>query len=100
MARAVEVGNLSVKYGSTQVLDNACLSVDKGQIYGLLGPSGCGKTTLVSCLLTLAKTLPGSMVEVFGHDVLKGSNGSGVPGANVGETNKTSTIFRHLWISQ
>jgi ABC-2 type transport system ATP-binding protein len=43
----IEVRDVTRRFGKTTVLDKASLSVDKGQIVGLLGPSGAGKTTLV-----------------------------------------------------
>ena len=91
MVSAVEVVDLSVCYGrGNRVLDRVCLKVSKGQIYGLLGPSGCGKTTLVSCLLSLVKPMPGSTVRLFGRDLSHKSD-IGIPGPNVGK------ILVHLW---
>ena len=85
MVSAVEVVDLSVCYGrGNRVLDKVCLEVSKGQIYGLLGPSGCGKTTLVSCLLSLVKPMPGSTVRLFGRD-LSHKRDIGIPGPNVGK---------------
>ena len=85
METAVEVANLSVCYGrKSLVLNKACMSVPKGQIYGLLGPSGCGKTTLVSCILSLVKPMPGSVVKLFGRDLSRRRE-IGIPGPNVGK---------------
>ena len=43
----VVLENLSHSFGSTKVLDNINLTVDKGELFTLLGPSGCGKTTIL-----------------------------------------------------
>lgn len=46
--------NLATKaFGKRTVLDQVCLSVNRGEIYGLLGPSGSGKTTLVRLITGL-----------------------------------------------
>ncbi len=48
---AVEVRNLRVKRGATEVLRDVGLTVERGSITGLLGPSGCGKTTLMRSIV-------------------------------------------------
>ena len=42
--------NIVKNFGSTQVLKNINLDIEKGQLVTLLGPSGCGKSTLLRCL--------------------------------------------------
>ena len=44
------------------------LSIDKGEIYGLLGPSGCGKTTLLRELVMLEKISSGH-ISILGHNL-------------------------------
>lgn len=43
--------NVSKSFGKKEVLTNIGLTVNKGEIYGLIGPSGSGKTTLVKILV-------------------------------------------------
>jgi ABC-2 type transport system ATP-binding protein len=51
------------------VLDGIDLSVDEGEIFGVLGSNGAGKTTLIKILMGLV--LPDSgRAEIHGHDVL------------------------------
>jgi ABC-2 type transport system ATP-binding protein len=38
---------LSKKYGSAYALKDVSLTVERGQIYGLVGKNGAGKTTLM-----------------------------------------------------
>ena len=47
MINAVEVKNISKKYGQVEALRDMSLNFPKGQLTSLLGPSGCGKTTLL-----------------------------------------------------
>ncbi len=49
-AEGVEIRDVSHSFGDKSVLCRVSLSVQKGEILGLLGPSGAGKTTLVSIL--------------------------------------------------
>jgi iron complex transport system ATP-binding protein len=43
----VDVTDLTVSYGETTVLESVALSVDRGELVGLVGPNGAGKTTLL-----------------------------------------------------
>ena len=49
----IEVKNLTKKYGSQVCLDNVCLSLEEGSIYGMVGENGAGKSTLFRCLTNL-----------------------------------------------
>ena len=42
---AVELRNLTKRYGALAVVDDISLTIEHGRLVCLLGPSGCGKTT-------------------------------------------------------
>lgn len=44
------INNLTKSYGNVKALENASLTILKGEIVGLLGPNGAGKTTLIKIL--------------------------------------------------
>ncbi len=46
----IELNNITVSYGTHTVLENFSLTVEPGQILGIVGPSGCGKTTVVRAI--------------------------------------------------
>ena len=50
MSTLLELRDLSVGYGSTQVLNSLNLTVGDGEIVALLGPSGSGKSTLLNAV--------------------------------------------------
>ena len=52
-------------FGSLRALDSISLTVEEGEVYGLLGPNGSGKTTLIRMLVGLIKPDAGS-VRVLG----------------------------------
>lgn len=59
----VVIDNLSKCYsGSTFALSKVSLSIDSGQIVGLIGPSGAGKSTLIRCINRLVEPSSGSII--------------------------------------
>jgi ABC-2 type transport system ATP-binding protein len=65
---AIDVNNLSRKFGDKNVVQNLTLNVKKGEIYAFLGPNGAGKSTTVKMLITLLSPTSGN-VTVMGKDV-------------------------------
>ncbi|MEY4223857.1 MAG: hypothetical protein RIS33_791, partial [Actinomycetota bacterium] len=47
---AVELENVTKRYGSVVAVDHLSLSIRPGEFLSLLGPSGCGKTTTLRML--------------------------------------------------
>lgn len=69
MAAAIEIQQLSKRYGVLSALDNIDLSISPGEFFALLGPNGAGKTTLISILAGL--TLPTrGCARIMGYDVV------------------------------
>lgn len=46
----IKISNLHKKYKDNTVLDGIDLSIEKGNVIGIIGPSGTGKSTLLRCL--------------------------------------------------
>ena len=60
MAR-IEINNLTKNFGDLKALDDVTVSLEQGQIVGLLGPNGSGKTTLIKILNGLLQPTSGSV---------------------------------------
>ncbi|MBI1174922.1 MAG: ATP-binding cassette domain-containing protein [Sideroxydans sp.] len=68
MFPAVDVRQVSKRYGSLQALDGVDLRIEAGEFFGLLGPNGAGKTTLINLLSGLARADSGQL-SILGRDV-------------------------------
>ncbi|MCD8036774.1 MAG: ABC transporter ATP-binding protein [Clostridiales bacterium] len=49
----LKIENLKVSYDDVPILKNINLTVEKGEILGIVGESGCGKTTLIRSAMML-----------------------------------------------
>lgn len=68
MAAVIEVENLVKRYKELVALDHFNLTIQEGEIFGLLGPNGSGKTTAISSILSLLRYDKGR-VRVFGKEM-------------------------------
>ena len=76
--------------GRVVALDDVSLSVEKGQIFGILGRSGAGKTTLFRCLNQLEPVTLGTIT-------VDGVDWTSLKGAQLrAERRRMGTIFQHF----
>lgn len=64
---AIEIRDLSVRYGRKTAVDHVSFSVPRGSVYALLGRNGAGKSSLVRCLLGEYSPTTGATL-MFGED--------------------------------
>jgi ABC-2 type transport system ATP-binding protein len=64
---AIQLANLSRRFGQKTALDGVTLSLPRGVVYGLVGANGAGKTTIIRHILGLLRAESGT-VRVFGLD--------------------------------
>jgi len=60
---AIQIRNLSVRYGAHQALRDVSVDLPVGKITAVIGPSGCGKTTFLKCLNRLIDLQEGVQVS-------------------------------------
>jgi ABC-type branched-subunit amino acid transport system ATPase component len=65
---ALEVQQLAKQFSGVQALSDVDLSLEEGEIVGLVGPNGSGKTTLFNCITGFARASKGR-VSWRGEDI-------------------------------
>ncbi|MBO5091693.1 MAG: ABC transporter ATP-binding protein [Clostridia bacterium] len=66
----ITINNVCKSYKSKKALDNVCLEIEQGELFGLLGVNGAGKTTLIKILCGLTRKTSGS-VMINGYNLDK-----------------------------
>ncbi|MGB3414380.1 MAG: ABC transporter ATP-binding protein [Microbacteriaceae bacterium] len=67
--QAIQVRNVTKKFGDVLALNNINLSIEEHKIYGLLGRNGAGKTTLMQLLTGQDFPTEGSVAVLAGNPV-------------------------------
>lgn len=92
----IEIQNLSkiykTKSGEVKGVDDVTLSIEKGEIYGIVGYSGAGKSSLLRCINLLER--PSS-----GHLTVDGVDLTSLKGENLRLARlKIGMIFQHFYL--
>jgi ABC-2 type transport system ATP-binding protein len=69
-APTLQIDNLRVDYGDFTAVDDLCLTLEPGEIFGLVGPNGAGKTSTIRALANLLEPTYGE-VRILGHDLFE-----------------------------
>ena len=67
---AVNIKDLTKSYATSPAVSNVSLTINEGELFGLIGPDGAGKTTTIRTLCGLLSFDSGSC-SLFGFDVVK-----------------------------
>jgi ABC-2 type transport system ATP-binding protein len=65
--KILAIDKLTKRYGKLKALDELSITIEKGNIYGILGPNGSGKTTTLGIVLDAINQSSGSF-KWFGND--------------------------------
>src|SRR6185369_14323717 len=70
MSAIIEIHDLSKQFAKRLAVDNVNVTINSGEIFGLVGPNGAGKTTTMRMLVTLLEPDRGEIL-VGGYSVRK-----------------------------
>lgn len=68
MAEILSIKNLKKLYNNNRGVSNITLSLNEGDVVGLLGPNGSGKTTAMKSIVGMTSVDEGE-IRIFGHDI-------------------------------
>ena len=68
--KVIEIDKLVKKFDDFVAIDNISLSIDEGEIYGLIGPTGAGKSTTISTICGLIRPSSGD-IKIMGTSIKK-----------------------------
>ena len=94
MSAILDVQNLSISFGGLHAVDDFHITIDKGQLYGLIGPYGAGKTTVFNLLTGVYKPDEG-IIRLDGQDIT-GRSTIEVNMAGVARTFQNIRLFKNL----
>ncbi len=60
MQEILTLNNLTKKYGSLTAVNNLSVTIEKGNVYGILGPNGSGKSTTLGIVLNVVNKTNGN----------------------------------------
>lgn len=93
----VTIKNLIKCYGEHCVLDSLNVSIQSGEVLGLLGPSGSGKSTFLRCINFLEEPSSG---EIWIHGILMQSSTLKSIRTRVGMVFQGFNLFPHMSVLQ
>lgn len=92
--RVVEVTGLSKTFSGVRALQDVDLTVNEGQIVGLIGPNGSGKSTALNCISGFIKPDRG-VVKFKGRDIT-GQNPASVANQGMMRTFQITRLARRM----
>lgn len=96
MGNAIEVVNLTKKFGSFTAVDNISFNIPKGTIFGFLGPNGSGKSTTIRMLCGVLTPTSGTGT-VMGLDIVKDPEGVK---QNLGYMSQRFSLYEDLTVEE
>lgn len=92
----LEIKNLKKNFGKKQVLKDINLTVNKGDIVGIIGPSGCGKSTLLRCINLLEKADSGEII-LDGDNIIDDKSSTPIR-RKIGMVFQQFNLFNHMTV--
>lgn len=90
----LETKNIGIVFGGLTALDEVNMSVNQGEIYGLIGPNGSGKTTMINIISGFYSPTRGEVL--FDGQHIEGKKAHVVARMGIGRTFQNINIFPEM----
>ncbi|MCI8649021.1 MAG: ABC transporter ATP-binding protein [Anaerotruncus sp.] len=90
----LEVKQVGIVFGGLVALDQVNMSVQKGEIHGLIGPNGSGKTTLINVITGFYEPTSGEVL--FDGEVISGRPPHQISHVGLGRTFQNINLFPEM----
>jgi ABC-type branched-subunit amino acid transport system ATPase component len=94
---ALDVRDVTVRFGGLVAVDGATLRVEADEVVGLIGTNGAGKSTLMNAIGGFVPAT--GAVELHGH-ALAGARAAGRARMGLGRTFQAATLFPELTVRE
>lgn len=94
----LETRNLTKRFGALTANDEISLSIDRGEIRGIIGPNGSGKTTLFNNLTGFYQPTEGSVI--FDGTDVTGWKPHRIARAGMARTFQIASPFKNMTVEQ
>ena len=100
----LELRGLSKHFGGVKALDGLDMTIDEGEIFGLIGPNGSGKSTTINVICGVYPQTAGSVL--FRGELMNGKPPHQRLRAGIARTFQnirlfpTLTVWQNLWVAQ
>jgi ABC-type branched-subunit amino acid transport system ATPase component len=95
---ALQVTNVTVRFGGVVAVNDVSISVPERSLHGLIGPNGAGKTTMFNACTGFVRPNAGR-IELFGRDI-SGLGPAGRAQLGLGRTFQRMELFESLTVEE
>lgn len=96
MAHTLELNDIYMHFGGIKAVDGISMSVEQGEILGIIGPNGSGKSTLIN-VITGIYMPTGGRVQFHGNDIT-GTKPHKIAQMGIARTFQNLRIFRAMTV--
>ncbi|WP_322513806.1 ABC transporter ATP-binding protein [Rhodopseudomonas palustris] len=94
MEHALEVRNVSLRFGGVRALSEVSFAVNDGELFSIIGPNGAGKTSIVNCISGRYRPTEGQLFY-HGRDITALKPNARAP-LGIGRTFQNLALFHHM----
>ena len=96
MAEALEVRQISLRFGGVRALTDVGFTVAQGELFSIIGPNGAGKTSMINCISGRYRPSEGQIL-FHGRDITREKTNAR-PKLGIGRTFQNLALFHHMTV--